>query len=264
MPTLFHDTLQLAHSKPPLRRTLLPLIRKVAAKWKKLPKGWTEESVKKFWASMAGDVKHKVTKCMERMDGKISNPGAFCASLRDRVEGKEWRSERTASQARQANTRMIVRHPQAHNAWLVFNIVPIVSNAGAGWLQEELYSTTAQHKLEIHLLSNWEHLVSTSHPNGHSMVAEIKEFIVVLHRKFKIKVVHGISADLPEETLQFGIWSNKGSPPSGVVLTAGPRATYTWAQVVTNYWASIFGRATPAAKGWLDRGPTEWVWENLA
>lgn len=67
---------------------------RTAAKWETMPKGWTNESRKKFWESLTGDVKHKVTKCIKEMDGKVSDPGAFCAALADRVEGKGWRSER--------------------------------------------------------------------------------------------------------------------------------------------------------------------------
>jgi len=62
-------------------------------KWQKMPKGWTEESREKFWTSLTGDVKHKVTKCIKQMEGKVDDAGAFCASLADRVEGTEWRSE---------------------------------------------------------------------------------------------------------------------------------------------------------------------------
>ena len=68
----------------------------VAAKWKTKPKGWTDESRKKFWDSLVGDVKHKVTKCIKQMDGKVDDPGAFCAALADRVEGKEWRNRDAA------------------------------------------------------------------------------------------------------------------------------------------------------------------------
>ena len=64
-----------------------------ADKWKKLPKGWTQESLKKFWDTMTGTVKKKVTKCIKEMDGKVSDPGAFCASLMDRLEGTAWRHE---------------------------------------------------------------------------------------------------------------------------------------------------------------------------
>lgn len=63
-------------------------------KWKgPLPKGWTDESRKKFWNTLtSGAPKHKVTKCIKRMEGKVSNPGAFCASLADRsIPG--WRQE---------------------------------------------------------------------------------------------------------------------------------------------------------------------------
>jgi len=62
-------------------------------KWKKLPKGWTDESRKKFWDSLTSRApKHKVTQCINRMEGKVSNPGAFCAALADRVI-PGWREE---------------------------------------------------------------------------------------------------------------------------------------------------------------------------
>jgi len=64
-----------------------------AGKWNKLPKGWTDESVKKFWGKLTGDNKHKVTACIKKMEGKIDDPGAFCASLADKVEGSAWRHE---------------------------------------------------------------------------------------------------------------------------------------------------------------------------
>lgn len=66
---------------------------RMAAKWEKLPKGWTQESVEKFWKSLTGDAKHKVTKCIKKMEGKMDDPGAFCASLADKVEGTAWRHE---------------------------------------------------------------------------------------------------------------------------------------------------------------------------
>lgn len=63
-------------------------------KWKgPLPKGWTDASRKKFWDSLTSAApKHKVTECIKRMDGKVGNPGAFCAALADRsIPG--WREE---------------------------------------------------------------------------------------------------------------------------------------------------------------------------
>lgn len=79
--------------------------RTLLAGWDKLPKGWTEKSVQKFWDSLTGGRQHKVTACMKRMDGKINDPGAFCASLADRVEGKDWRKKavnRSAAKGRAA------------------------------------------------------------------------------------------------------------------------------------------------------------------
>jgi uncharacterized protein (DUF2126 family) len=65
------------------------------AAWDKLPKGWTQDSLKKMWGTLTkGSSKHKVTACIKKMDGKVTNPGAFCASLADKIEGKGWRSEK--------------------------------------------------------------------------------------------------------------------------------------------------------------------------
>jgi len=64
-------------------------------KWKgPLPKGWTDESRKKFWDSLTGRApKHKVTQCIKKMqDTDITDPGAFCAALADRVI-PGWREE---------------------------------------------------------------------------------------------------------------------------------------------------------------------------
>jgi len=89
--------LKLARREPEMGGFLSGLYRE-AAKWEgKLPKGWTDESVKKFWNTMTGDVKHKVTKCMKEMDGKGLDTGAFCASLADKVEGTAWRHKKRQS-----------------------------------------------------------------------------------------------------------------------------------------------------------------------
>lgn len=84
--------LKLATEEPSVRAIVVPLI-KQAEKWEKLPKGWTEDSVKKFWGTLTGENKHKVTKCIKEMDGKLDDPGAFCASLADKVD-PGWRSRR--------------------------------------------------------------------------------------------------------------------------------------------------------------------------
>jgi len=56
-----------------------------ADKWKSLPKGWTEKSLKKFWGSLTGDRKHKITQCIKKMTGKVDDPGAFCGGLASKV-----------------------------------------------------------------------------------------------------------------------------------------------------------------------------------
>lgn len=67
-----------------------------AAKWETMPKGWTKDSMKKYWDTITGDVKHKVTKCIKRMsDTDITDPGAFCASLADKLD-PGWRSRTSA------------------------------------------------------------------------------------------------------------------------------------------------------------------------
>lgn len=63
-----------------------------ANKWMTKPKGWTDESRSKFWTSLTGDRKHKVTACIKKMEGKVDDPGAFCASLADREE-PGWRDK---------------------------------------------------------------------------------------------------------------------------------------------------------------------------
>jgi len=56
--------------------------------WETLPRGWDRESLESFWESIGGSV----TKCMEKMRGKVTDPAAFCASLKDQILGTtEWR-----------------------------------------------------------------------------------------------------------------------------------------------------------------------------
>lgn len=93
---MFHIRLALmtlAAEDEAVAAVVTPLTRQ-ADKWKKMPQGWTDESRKKFWDSLTGDNKHKVTKCIKQMDGKVNDPGAFCAALADRVLGPEWRKKK--------------------------------------------------------------------------------------------------------------------------------------------------------------------------
>ncbi|KKN18083.1 hypothetical protein LCGC14_0959420 [marine sediment metagenome] len=58
-------------------------------KWKKMPKGWKPKSRKSYYESIGG-----FDGCMEEMKDKMDDPGAFCASLKDRVKGKDWRKKK--------------------------------------------------------------------------------------------------------------------------------------------------------------------------
>jgi len=64
-------------------------VRQILAEgWEGLPEGWTKESATKYWKTLTGDNKHKITKCMKEMKGKVGNPGAFCGSV-SRLVGYE-------------------------------------------------------------------------------------------------------------------------------------------------------------------------------
>jgi len=82
------------------------LASRIAKEWKKRPKGWTDESVEKFWGTLTSDnPDHPVTECIDKMDGKLSNPGAFCGGLADEMD-PGWRSRgREKKAAARVDTR---------------------------------------------------------------------------------------------------------------------------------------------------------------
>jgi hypothetical protein len=68
--------------------------RTILGAWENLPKGWTAKSVQKMWESLTGRApKHKVSACIRKMEGKVDDPGAFCASLADKMT-PGWREEK--------------------------------------------------------------------------------------------------------------------------------------------------------------------------
>ncbi len=73
-----------------------------AKKWKKLPPGWTDESVKKFWHTLGkGTPEHKVWHCIEKMDGHIPNTGAFWGGLADwQMPGWREKNKKESPEAR--------------------------------------------------------------------------------------------------------------------------------------------------------------------
>lgn len=66
------------------------------AGWDKLPKGWTQDSLDKFWKSVTKEnPDHPVSACIEKMKGKLDSPEAFCAGAKDEVTGDTyWRGEK--------------------------------------------------------------------------------------------------------------------------------------------------------------------------
>lgn len=69
-----------------------------------LPKGWTQDSLKKFSKSLTGKegTKEKFfEKCVKKMKGKMDKPEAFCASVKDELHGSTyWRGkDKTPQQA---------------------------------------------------------------------------------------------------------------------------------------------------------------------
>lgn len=56
--------------------------------WETKPKGWTGKSLKSLWNSLGGSV----SSCMKKMEGKVKDAGAYCASLERKVESSTEKS----------------------------------------------------------------------------------------------------------------------------------------------------------------------------
>lgn len=68
-----------------------------ADRWETMPVGWTEDSRRQFWNSLtSGSVPDRVQECIDKLAGTdITDPGAFCAALADRITGRtDWRGKR--------------------------------------------------------------------------------------------------------------------------------------------------------------------------
>jgi len=81
-----------------------PSITTEAEGMKGLPKGWTQKSLQKFSKSLTGKKgtqKGFFDICVKKMQGKVSNPQAFCASAKDELHGSTmWRGKgKTPQQA---------------------------------------------------------------------------------------------------------------------------------------------------------------------
>lgn len=68
------------------------------AGFKRLPKGWNQESVKKLWRSLGGEeggVNEVIKRLRESKKVKIQDPEAFAAALADMVRGTtKWRGKK--------------------------------------------------------------------------------------------------------------------------------------------------------------------------
>ncbi len=74
--------------------------RVVEAGFSKYPKGWTQDSVKKFANSLSKDMKGGpkskgfFDKCVEKMKDKVGDAEGLCASIKDEVYGSTmWRGK---------------------------------------------------------------------------------------------------------------------------------------------------------------------------
>jgi desulfoferrodoxin-like iron-binding protein len=77
------------------------------ASWEKKPHGWDKGSIKKFGKSLVkggGTKKGFFDKCVKKMEGKVSNPEGFCASVKDKSYGSTyWRGKgKTSSEVSKA------------------------------------------------------------------------------------------------------------------------------------------------------------------
>jgi hypothetical protein len=68
--------------------------------WSRLPAGWTQASLEKFWDSVGG----RVRTCIARIGDRVDSPGGFCAGIADRLE-PGWRSKRRAHDAMSAEAK---------------------------------------------------------------------------------------------------------------------------------------------------------------
>lgn len=66
------------------------LAKRIAYGWTALPKGWTKDTLTRYWDKMGGSVSSCIDKMQKHMG---AGAGGFCAGLADMVKGKEWRNE---------------------------------------------------------------------------------------------------------------------------------------------------------------------------
>lgn len=86
--------------------------RVVEAGFSKYPKGWTQDSVKKFARNLVdkggGKSEGFFEKCVKKMNGKIDDPEGFCAGVKDEVYGSTmWRGKDKSPEKVRKDTKKI-------------------------------------------------------------------------------------------------------------------------------------------------------------
>ena len=86
--------------------------RVVEAGFSRYPKGWTQDSVKKFARNLVdkggGKSEGFFEKCVEKMKGKLDNPEGFCAGVKDEVYGSTmWRGKDKSPEKVRKDTKAI-------------------------------------------------------------------------------------------------------------------------------------------------------------
>jgi len=88
--------------------------RVVEAGFSKYPKGWTQDSVKKFANSLSQDMKGGpkskgfFDKCVEKMKDRVENPEGFCASIKDEVyNSTAWRGKDKSADEVRKDTKKV-------------------------------------------------------------------------------------------------------------------------------------------------------------
>jgi len=63
------------------------------APWDTLPRGWTDDSLEKYWDTLVGDTEEKVQKCINKISSgehsseAIDDPETFCRTLAAKMGG---------------------------------------------------------------------------------------------------------------------------------------------------------------------------------
>lgn len=71
-------------------------------------KGWTKKSTEKFGKSIGKSPKEKgfFDTCVREMTGKVNNPEAFCASIKDRAwDSPNWRGKDKTKKEAEKDTK---------------------------------------------------------------------------------------------------------------------------------------------------------------